>query len=189
MNETCSQICQWKKIVLRLLNMACFYGGWFICMHEAVGPTPLFGPLVVFVIILYHMVNTDSFWVDAALILTLAGVGTLIDSIYIWTGLIHFEGGYACCPYIAPLWITALWGLYATSVNHSLDWMKLHCFLIGAPMGAGGAISSYLVGAKLGAATFPHSMILGLAVIGGVWSLAVPLSLIYSDWLQKRIGR
>lgn len=178
----------WNKLLGRVLNMACFYGGWFICMHEAVGPTPLFGPFVVSILLFYHLVNTDSLLVDAVLIGSLALVGTFVDSAYIWMGLISFEGGYECCPFIAPLWITALWALYASSVNHSLGWLRMHYFFIAAPMGMGGAISSYLVGLELGAATLYHPL-LGLIVIGCVWALAVPLSLLYSDWLKKHLAK
>lgn len=175
---------EWRGLAKRIVNMACFYGGWLICMHEATGPTPYFGSLVVAALLVYHMIFTHAFWVDAILIASLAILGTIIDSAYIWTGLIDYQGGYSCCPSIAPLWITSLWALYASSVNHSLEWLKLHLYLIAAPLGAAGAISSYLVGVELGAITIHHSPVVTFAIIGLVWSVIVPASLIFADRLR-----
>lgn len=174
----------WRDLFSRILNMAFFYGGWFVCMHEATGPNPLVGPLLVASLLAYQLAVTNTFYVDLILILTFALVGTFVDSMYLWSGLIVYEGGYACCPTLAPLWITSLWALYASSVNHSLEWLKVNYYFVAAPLGAAGAISSYLVGFELEAAKSEYP-IFSLAVIGVVWALVVPISLLYSEFLKK----
>lgn len=186
MNRHFAEFFTWRNLLKRLFNMGCFYGGWLICMHEATGPTPFFGPFVVAMLLIYQMFLTTVFWVDAILVVSLALVGTIVDSLYIWIGLIEFKGGYACCPHIAPLWITSLWALYASSINHSLDWLRWHIILIAAPTGAAGAISSYLVGIQLGAATSHYSPTVTFGVIGLVWAIVVPVSLMYSKWLKTQ---
>ena len=57
-------------------------------------------------------------------------------------------------------------------------------WLLAATLGACGAISSYLVGIKLGAATFLWPEITSLIVIGAVWAFLVPLSICFSRWLK-----
>lgn len=173
------------SILRRIVNMACFYGGWFICMHEAVGSTPLLGPAIVAALLVYHMATTNCFRVDLILILTLSLIGTIVDSLYISIGMLSYEGGYVCCPSIAPLWITSLWALYASSVNHSLEWLKIHMLLVAAPLGAAGAISSYLVGFELEAAIYHYPLWVTLCVIGGVWAIVVPWSLSFSNYLRS----
>lgn len=173
------------NLIKRLINMASFYGGWLICMQEATGSNPLIGPLFVAALLTYHLAVTNTFKVDLILIIALALTGTLIDSLYIWFGFIVFKGGYACCPNLAPLWITSLWALYGSSVNHSMEWLKINFFLVAAPLGAMGAISSYLVGFELEAAIPMQPLSITLAIIGVVWALVVPLSLIFSRFLKK----
>lgn len=186
MTEIFTYLSKWGSVIRRILNMACFYGGWLICMQEATGPRPLLGPLIVVGLLVYHLMVSHTVLIDIILIVTLALIGTVIDSLYIATGLLTFEGGYACCPWLAPLWITALWALYASSVNHSLEWLKANYLLVAAPMGAAGAISSYVVGVKLGAAILHYPPMVSYAVIGAVWAVVVPLSLIFSDWIKEK---
>jgi hypothetical protein len=176
----------WKTLLKRLVNMGSFYGGWFVCMHEATGPRPFLGPALVAVLLVYHLAVSHIVMIDILLIASLAIFGTIVDSVYVATGLISFKGGYQNFPHLAPLWITSLWALYASSVNHSLEWLRAHYLLVAAPLGAGGAISSYLVGEKLGAATFHYPYLIVFSVIGLVWACVVPLSLLYSDWLMRK---
>lgn len=185
MNDSMVSSLDAVKLIKRIINMACFYGGWFYCMREATGPNPFLGPLLILFLLVYHLATTNTFRVDLKLIVIMSLVGTVVDSIYIWSGLMTFKGGYVCCPYIAPMWITALWALYATSINHSLEWLKLHYYLIAAPLGAIGAISSYIVGIRLGAAEIHMQELVVLGVIGLIWAVNVPLSLKLSHWLQK----
>jgi len=184
--DTNNQVINVKYIDLikRILNGALFYIGWLICMHQAPGNYPYIGPLVVAAILGYNLVMTHMKIVDLILIAVLALVGTIVDTIYIQAGMITYKGGYASFPNIAPLWITSLWALYAISINHSLVWLNYNMTLA-ALMGAGGAISSYLVGIKLEGAEFLWPEYTSLAVIGVVWAVVVPLSLKFSSWLKR----
>jgi hypothetical protein len=169
----------------RIVNMGFFYFGWWYCMHEAVGLSPLRGPMVVFGILLYHIAISHTKVIDLILIFSLVILGQIIDTIYIQMGMISYHGGYGGTFEIAPLWIVALWALYGTSVNHSLEWLR-HSVLLAAGLGAAGAISSYVVGVQLGSAVLHWPKFWAYAVIGGVWAVVVPLSLSFSQWLKKR---
>ena len=97
----------------RAINGAFFYAGWLVCMHQAPTEHPFLGPLFVAVIIAFHLLSTSLKRVDLILVVSLALLGTLIDSLYIAAGMITYEGGYSCCSWLAPLWITSLFALYA----------------------------------------------------------------------------
>lgn len=178
----------WKSLGIAFFrwftNAGFFYLGWLICMHQAKGPHPYLGPLAVLGILIYHFIVTKDRWADAILCLSLALLGTIIDTIYILTGVFSFEGGYNHFPSIAPLWITSIWMLYAISINHSLSWMRYN-ILLAAGMGAGGAISSYIVGVKLGAAHPLLGPYASLIVVGCIWAVITPLTLAYGKWLQS----
>lgn len=166
-------------------NAFFFYIGWLVCMYAAVGQYPLIGPLVVVGILLYHFLVSKEKKSDLILCVTLAVLGTVVDSLYIAVGMISYQGGYFSFPNIAPLWIVSLWVLYGTSVNHSLKWMRCNVF-VAAILGAGGAISSYLVGLKIGAVKFLWEEDLALTVIGIIWAIVVPLSLYFGFLLNKK---
>lgn len=175
----------WKltNIIKWLTNAGFFYLGWLACIHQAVGPYPYLGPAIVLGILIYHFTIYKNRWPDIILCLTLAIFGTFVDTIYILIGMLEYKGGYSAFPSIAPLWITALWSLYAISVNHSLRWLNYHV-LLASSLGAAGGISSYLVGIKLDAATANWGTISTLSVIGCVWAIVVPLSLKFGTWLR-----
>jgi hypothetical protein len=153
-------------------------------MQQAPGPHPYFGPLFIAVILGFHFATTKLKKEDAILVVLLFLLGMLVDSLYIAGGMIRYQGGYESAPWLAPLWITSLWALYAISVNHSLSWMQINLGLA-AIMGACGAISSYLVGIKLGAAEFLIPEFTALAIIGCVWAVVVPVSLFFSSYLIR----
>ncbi|MGZ3634017.1 MAG: DUF2878 domain-containing protein [Parachlamydiaceae bacterium] len=165
------------------INAGLFYLGWLVCMYQATGSYPYLGPLVVLAILLNHFLILKGDRADLILCLTLGAIGTLIDTIYIAIGMLKFEGGYDQFPLLAPLWMTSLWALYAISVNHSLQWLNWSVFLA-AGMGAMGAISSYLVGIKLGAVDPLWGETTCFAIIGSVWAIVVPLSLKFGKWLK-----
>lgn len=172
-----------REIILRVINAVFFYLGWLVCMHQAKGPHPYLGPLVIASILGCHLLTTSQKVLDGVLIVSLGALGTIVDTLYIQVGMITFKGGYSNFPGMAPLWISSLWALYAASINHSLAWLNRN-ILLAAVMGGGGAISSYLVGLQLGAADLHWPEIFSLAVIGSVWALVVPLSLKYNAWLK-----
>jgi hypothetical protein len=121
---------------------------------------------------------------DIILALTALGVGTLVDSLYSYAGLIAYKAPYAACPKVAPLWIASIWVLYAMCLNHSLVWMRGRWWLA-AVCGAGGAFFSYLAGERLGAAEFlaPREVVLG--VVSAVWAIVTPLSLWYAELVDR----
>jgi hypothetical protein len=85
--------------------------------------------------------------------------------------LFAYQGGQEW--YVSHYWIVAMWGLFATTLNVSMSWMK-NRVLLAVAMGAIGGPLSYLGGAKLGAMSFNEPLAAILA-LGFAWALAMPV--------------
>jgi hypothetical protein len=153
------------------LNFAAFQIGWFSCVLGAANELPWAGPLAVGLIVALHLSLARRWVGEAWLILVAMAMGMVADSLLVLSGWVAYPNG-AWLPGFAPYWIIAMWGLFATTLNVSMRWLRDRLpltFLLGA---AGGPLS-YLAGARLGAMEFVESVpaILALALI---WALAMP---------------
>ena len=93
-----------------------------------------------------------------------------MDTILLQTNLIEYQGVYI--DNIAPLWITAMWIGFATTINHSLVWLNnkwIMSFALGAIFGP----LSYFTGIKFEALHFEISL-LTMSVLAVLWGVVVP---------------
>ncbi len=154
-------------------NALGFQSAWWLTVLGIVMGYPLLGPLAM---TLYMVADHFSLTKQKPEMLTIGGamlLGTLADSIFASIGLLTYAGGYSMAPGIAPLWITAMWGGFAATLNHSLGWIKtrpLLSFLLGAIFGP----LSYLAGSRFGAIQFNADMTVTFIVLGIFWGIAVP---------------
>ncbi len=174
-----------RQLLLRIFNFVLFYLGWGFSLSGVVRGHPYEGPIIVGCFLLYHLVQLRFHFPEILLLLTVGLFGTLNDTIYLNTGLIVYNGGYESVPWLAPLWVTGIWMLFAMSVNHSLTWLRYH-LLLAAVCGAGGGAVSYYAAARVGAAAFhPNDLVVTL-IIGAVWFFIMPILILYSSWLTRR---
>lgn len=155
-------------------NAVGFQSAWWLTVLGIAMGFPLLGPLAM---ILYVMVDhfslTKKNQAEALLILSALFLGTLSDSLFASVGLLSYAGGYTQIPWLAPLWITAMWGGFAATLNHSLAWIKtkpILAFLLGAVFGP----LSYMAGSRFGAIQFNMEMTLTMVILGLFWGIAVP---------------
>lgn len=123
-----------------LFNLAAFQLGWFACVLGG----SLIGGLTAGVIIVVHLVwlaqPGEWRWLAG-----FTALGLVVD------GGLTLAGGFTFTePSLLPLplWLWALWPLFATLLKHSLNWLWSHRWLAML----GGAISgplSYFGGARL----------------------------------------
>ena len=81
----------------------------------------------------------------------------------------------------APLWIAALWALFATLQRHGLAWLARRPALA-ALFGLVGSPLSYAAAERLGAVEVHDAFARGPLVLGVTWAAAVPAGL----WLAQR---
>jgi hypothetical protein len=108
--------------------------------------------------------------------------GTGLDSIFATTGLLSYKGGYPGVHWLAPLWITALWGGFAATLNHSLGWMRRKKVLAAILAGLMSPFSYHGAG-KLGVVEFAKPLWWPTFWLGLSWCLLIPALLILAEKL------
>lgn len=177
----------YHSLVLKVINYFFFYFGWGICLKKAAAGEPFVGAYVVGGLLVIHLLTCSNRLIELFSIILVALIGTIIDTIFLLTGFIQYQGLYTSFPWIAPIWITSIWVLFGMCLNSSLSWLRGHWIWAGI-LGAGGAFLSYLAGAKLGAAKINTSPTVALLILSSVWIWLFPFLLWFSSKLHQLNG-
>jgi hypothetical protein len=117
---------------------------------------------------------------ELRLILAAGLLGTVLDSIQGYLGIVIFKSGYYV-DWLCPLWITVLWMHFATLLHFAADWMSQR-YLLATVLGAIGGPVAFYGGVRFGAATLHPNLPLALAALALEWAVAMPLLV----WLADR---
>ena len=158
-------------------NFLFFQIGWWSCVLGAAHGRPWLGPVVVVPLLAYHLSTGANRRGEILFLLVVALVGTTMDSLLAFFGVVSYRGGFGT---LAPVWITALWLIFGTTLHVSMSW------LAGRPglaliLGALSGPITYLGAARLGAVEITDSL-RGWVVLGLAWGFALPFLL----WLSTR---
>jgi len=137
-----------------LANIVTFQAGWFACVLGAARGNSWFGPLLVLAIAAAWLLAAARPLTLASVMLLAGVVGWCWDSWVSLLGFIGYAPGPVPAPF-APLWILALWVLFATTLDVSLRWLRGKWWLA-AWVGAVSGPLAYLGGARLGALQLLH---------------------------------
>ena len=153
------------------LNAALYQAGWVACTLGAAKGAPWVGPVAVAAIVTWHLARARRPVEELLLVATAAAAGLVIETALMQTGWIRYPEA-AAMPGLAPLWMVALWGLFATTFNVSLRPLRER-LAIAAAVGAVGAPIAYYAGARMGAMELvsPAPALIAIAV---VWAIATP---------------
>ena len=152
-----------------VLNAALYQAGWLACTLGAANGLPWAGPLVAAAVIAWHLARARRPRGELLLVGAAAASGLVFETALLQSGWIAYPGGSGD---LAPLWMVALWGLFATTFNVSLRALRDRP-VIAALVGAAGAPLAYYAGARLGALTLV-SPGPALAAIAIGWAIATP---------------
>tara|TARA_B100001750_G_scaffold54886_1_gene41768 strand:+ start:2514 stop:3038 length:525 start_codon:yes stop_codon:yes gene_type:complete len=167
----------------KLFNILGFQAGWWACVIGATKDYKYLGPAAMLLFLLLHFYFFSSHLCEIYLVIISAIIGTGVDTLMALTGIISYQGLYSAGIHCAPLWITAMWGGFSATVNHSLAWLKnrwLPAFALGAVFGPG----AYITGEKFGAIHFNSDILLVTVMLAIVWGISIPG--IY--WLNEKLG-
>jgi predicted DCC family thiol-disulfide oxidoreductase YuxK len=153
------------------LNSISYTIGWFWCLYFGIHGETLIAMagalgLIALQLISLKKLSLLNYTEDFILALFSIPLGIALEKVLMTTGLIVYKNSSASWP---PLWIIALYPLFALILNHSLSFIKKSAtaaILIGfiaAPL-------SYLAGVKMGGAFFPHSLFITWIGIGIIWA-------------------
>lgn len=158
---------------LMLQNFILFQLGWFCCVIGGASSEYYWiGVVAVMVIIAIHLVRANNIQDEIVLIMATMLLGTAWDSGLTMAGLFSFSNGVVLTG-LVPVWMIAMWALFATTLNVSLSWMK-NRYLLAMAFGALGGPIAYYAGNRLGAVEF-SSTSTALIAVGIGWSIIMPL--------------
>lgn len=167
------------------INAINFQIGWFACALGAAAGWPWAGVAVVLAIVAWHLTHVIEPRRELTLILAAAGIGAVWDSLLAALGWIQYPNGMLVDG-TAPVWMIALWMLFATTLNVSLAWLKRRLWL-GALFGAVGGPLAYLGGARLGALMLVHETSALVALAIG-WGVLAPVLLLLARRYDGLLG-
>lgn len=155
------------------INATLYQAGWFACVLGAAHASPWLGVLAAVPIIAWHLARSTEPRRELALIVAAACLGAVFETALLQSGLVSYEGAPRAS--VAPLWMVALWAMFATTLNVSLRSLRGH-LVLGALLGAVGAPAAYYAGARLGAMQLA-TLGAALTAIAVGWALLTPLLL------------
>lgn len=161
-----------KSLRHQLINFVAFQFGWFACVLSAANNQPLLGIACAMVLLGLHFALSTHVQRDLVLVSAIALIGSSWDSLLTWQQLMQFSSGQYHND-LAPVWISAMWLMFASTINVSLRWLYRRYFLA-AMLGAIAGPLAYQAGAALGAVVLPQPL-LTLAVMSIGWALMMPL--------------
>ena len=154
-------------------NALAVNAGWFACVLGAAWGAPLAGPLAVAALLVLHWRLFRPAAGEWKLLAAAGLTGLVVDSALGLSGLLVYTNGTAWLPWLAPLWLVALWVNLGTALNHCLGWLEGRPWLASA-LGAVGGSAAYFGGVRLGALEFGHGTAAGVLVIAAVWAAVFP---------------
>ncbi|MGR9036530.1 MAG: DUF2878 domain-containing protein [Gammaproteobacteria bacterium] len=154
-----------------IANLLIYQFVWLACVLSAAGGMPTLGGLTALAGVLWHLIQARRPMAEVQLILLTGLIGGLWDSLLIVLGLIRYPSG-SLMPWMAPVWIVALWMAFATTFNQCLRWLHGRTALA-AVFGALGGPLAWWGGQALGALQLIHQMP-ALVALGLGWAMLMP---------------
>ena len=164
-----------KKIII---NIALFQLGWFCCVLAAANSMPLAGTAAAMLVVLWHLASSYDPRKELTLLLMAALIGTTWESLLVSAGWLQYPSG-TFIQGIAPIWIIAMWMLFATTLNVSLRWLK-NRLALAAALGAIAGPAAFFTGYKLGGVNMPD-ITTALLVLSFGWAVLMPLLMTLSN--------
>jgi hypothetical protein len=164
---------------LLIQNFILFQVGWLCAVLSGANQLPTIAAIgiVAFIVAVHLLRASDSNREISLIVLTLI-IGATWDSSLMVAGIFTFHTP-TLLPVMAPLWLIAMWALFATTINVSLRWLKGRYWLAALLGGIGGPLA-YFAGHRLGAVTFSDTATAMTAVAAG-WAIIMPLLVLLAE--------
>lgn len=148
-----------------LLNGAMFNLSWLLIVSME---SALWALTVVAVHLGLHFAFFGKGLPEARLVVMLSLFGVLLDQVLFATGVFTIGGSNA----LAPLWLTCLWPVLATTLMHAFSGLQGRNALAMIAGGVGGT-ASYVAGVRMTEVDF-GSALWGPLAIGILWAILFP---------------
>jgi Protein of unknown function (DUF2878) len=162
----------------RLANAVLFNLSWFAIV---VSQTSGIALGVVALHLAAHIVLVGRDRGEILLIALVSLFGVALDQVLFLLGVFNVGGQSA----LAPLWLSCLWPVFATTLRHSFASLHGRPWLAALVGGVGGALS-YVAGVHLSDVDF-SSPLWGPVVVGVLWALLFPLLMAWAARLNRGV--
>ena len=154
-----------------LINIIGFQIGWFACVLGAANYVPLVGPIVVAVVVSFHLSQASRPLRELMLGCAAGLMGAVWDSALVTAGLLEYPSGNFLTGF-APFWIITMWMLLATTLNVSLRWLRKRT-IFAAVLGCFFGPLAFYAGSEFGGVIFVDQIV-GLIVLALGWAVIMP---------------
>lgn len=158
-------------------NLIGYQVGWLVTLYGATHGLNWLGPVAVASAVALHLALSARPAGSAALLTFALVYGAVQETILLQLGLVTYQDS----THGVPLWMLALWPLFATTLSVGLRWFQEHA-MIAALAGAVLGPLAYWAGAQAGALVLPEPYA-SLVALGIGWGFAFPALL----WLARRL--
>ena len=158
-----------------LVNAVGFQLGWSIAVWAGDWPAILY--TFCFLVIHFKFFSLQQEWIVVA---TIVLVGIAIDSILAKLSILQFEQSGV----IIPVWLICIWVLYATTLAHTLAWLKTQ-ILLAAVLGAVFGPLAYYAGMAIIGKNIGLPLMQGLLLFSTIWAMLLPASIWWANCLVR----
>ncbi|MES2821059.1 MAG: DUF2878 domain-containing protein [Pseudomonadota bacterium] len=164
-----------------IVNALLFQLGWFACVLSPRYPVLLLVPLLAIAV---HLAWVSSWALEGKLLVSVFLAGSALDTVLMHLGVFDFGEERL----LLPLWLALLWLLLASTLNHCLAWTAKPWWRASL-LGAISAPLSYYGGAQLAGVGLPYGTWPTLALLAGIWALALPLMQAFAGFYRHQAAR
>lgn len=148
---------------MKLMNAIGFNVIWFGCIFYRDDFIPF-----ALCFLLIHFLLLKHKFKEVITIITVVTIGLVIDTLLVYFHVFYFPPESLSSVFAIPLWLIVLWAAFASTLNHSLAFMKTYPslkYLAGIVI----APLSYLAGYNFNAVGFGYSVTTTFLILSGVW--------------------
>jgi hypothetical protein len=155
------------------LYFALGQAGWYACVLSAAKNIAWLGESVALVLVIAHLLRVERPRQELKLLASVVVIGWVWESALLDLGLLAYPTSSSLHG-LAPLWLPALWALFAAQINTTYSWLKRR-FHVAVLIGAIAGPLSFRAGAALGALRFANPWPAAIALAAG-WAVLLPLT-------------
>jgi len=156
------------------VNIVLFQAACFTSVIGAAHGRVWLGLLAIAVAVAWHLARAPQPLRELGLLAIATAIGLVFETMMLNAGLTRYSSGATLG--LAPLWMVAMWMLFATTLNVALRGLRERTWLA-ALLGAIGGPLAYFGGERLGALQFVDPRALSLLAIALGWALLAPVLL------------
>jgi hypothetical protein len=165
------------KVPVNIINVVLFNISWFAIV---LSQSPLIAPIIVGMHLLLHCSVMGKGKDELRLIGGVTLCGVIVDQLLFKVGIFNLAGQ----PALAPLWLSCLWPVFASTLMHSFVVFQNRIALAVVCGALGGALS-YIAGVRMSAVEFA-SPLWGPLLLAALWAFMFPLLVQIATRLQNR---